>query len=94
MVRLDIFLKSTGLVKQRREAKRACDDGRVRVDGQRAKAGRPVKVGEVISIETAERYVEAEVLAIPGPSPARKERGNYCRIRHQEDRDPHADLGF
>lgn len=94
MTRLDIYLKNTGLIKQRSEAKRACDDGRVRVNGQAVKAGRPVSVGEVICIETADYYVEALVLGIPARPPAKKERARYCRIIRQECRDPHADLEF
>jgi len=94
MARLDTFLKNTGLIKQRSEAKRACDQGRVLVDGQVAKPGRPVRIGEVISIETADRYVEAEILDIPARTPAKKERQRYCRILRQERRDPYADLAF
>ena len=37
MARLDLFLRNTGLIKQRSQAKRACDDDRVRVDGKPAK---------------------------------------------------------
>lgn len=94
MARLDLFLKHTGLVKQRGEAKRACDEGRVWVNGQPAKASHSVKVGEVISLEMADRYLEAEILAIPERPPARRERDQYCRLLRQERRDPHLDLRF
>ncbi len=94
MTRLDIYLKNTGLIKQRSEAKRACDDGRVQVNGQIVKASRDVNVGEIIRIETAGYYVEAEVLGIPARPAAKKERARYCRIVRQECRDAHADLEF
>ena len=37
-MRLDIFLKNTGLIKQRSDAKRACDAERVQIGDQPAKA--------------------------------------------------------
>lgn len=94
MARLDIYLKNAGLIKQRSEAKRACDDGRVRVDGQIAKASRPVRPGEIVGIELADRYVEIEILDVPTRTPARKERSRYSRLIRQEHRDPYADLEF
>ena len=94
MTRLDTFLKNTGLIKQRSEAKRACSDGRVRVDGRVAKAGRPVSVGEIIAVETAGQYIEAEIIAIPAHPPPKKERSHYCRILRQERRDLRSDLEF
>ncbi|MEW6749948.1 MAG: S4 domain-containing protein [Candidatus Latescibacterota bacterium] len=94
MARLDDYLRNTGLVRQRSEAKRACDAGRVWVDGQPAKASRPVRQGEVIRIDLPDRLVEAEVLAVPERPPARADRGRYCRILRRETRDPHADLTF
>jgi len=94
MARLDLFLKNTGLIKQRAEAKRACDEGRVRVGGQPAKAGRPVSCGEIVSCELAERYIEVEVLAVPERQPSRQERARFYRLIRQERRDPHADLEF
>ena len=94
MTRLDIFLRNTGLIKQRSEAKRACDDGRVRVDGRAAKAGRMVSVGEIVAIETADQYVEAEILDIPAHPPPRRERPRYYRLLRRERRDPRSDLEF
>ena len=94
MARLDLFLKNTGLIKQRAEAKRACDEGRVRVDGHPAKAGRTVSSGEIVSCELAERYIEVEVLTVPERQPSRKERARCYRLVRQERRDPYADLEF
>ena len=94
MARLDLFLKNTGLIKQRAEAKRACDEGRVRVDGQPAKAGRTVSCGEIVSCDLAECFIEVEVLTVPQRQPSRKERSRCYRLIRQERRDPHADLEF
>jgi ribosomal 50S subunit-recycling heat shock protein len=80
MTRLDQYLKYTGLLKQRSEAKRACQGGKVLVDGMLAKAGRAVRVGEILTIDTPTRHVEAQVLDIPRHPVARSRRGEFCRI--------------
>ena len=55
MTRLDMFLKHTGLIKQRSQAKRACDDGRVVLVGpsgeKTAKASQAVHVGERVLMQ-------------------------------------------
>ena len=86
MTRLDQYLKYTGLFKQRSGAKRACQEGRVRVDGALAKAGRDVHVGALLTIETPTRYVEAQVLEVPvRPVPGYR-RGHFCRIIEERER--------
>jgi ribosomal 50S subunit-recycling heat shock protein len=94
MIRLDVFLKSVGLFRQRREARRACDEGRILVDGRLAKAARPVKVGEVIRIEESHRWLEAEVLDLPERPPSRAERERYCRVLGLQQRQDDGDLAF
>ncbi len=93
-MRLDLFLKNTGLVKQRSEAKRACDENRVQVDGKPARPSHEVQTGQVISISGATQWTEAEVLAIPARPTPRKERCRYFRILCTETRDPDEDLRF
>lgn len=93
-MRLDIFLKNTGLIKQRSEAKRACDAGRVQIGGQQAKASHSVVVGEQIHIATPTRLLDIEVLGIPERQPARRDRRRFYRILREEHRDPYEDLSF
>lgn len=50
-VRLDVWLDVACLFKTRSEAQRACQTGRVEVNGQRAKAHREVKLGDRLEIE-------------------------------------------
>ncbi len=64
-MRLDVFLKVSRLIKQRTAAKDAIEDGVVTHHGGPAKAGREVKVGDRIGIETERRRLEVEVLEIP-----------------------------
>lgn len=93
-MRLDIFLKNTGLIKQRSEAKRACDAGRVQIGSQQAKASHAVVVGEQIHIATPTRLLDIEVLGLPERPPARRDRGRFYRILREEYRDPYEDLSF
>jgi ribosomal 50S subunit-recycling heat shock protein len=94
MMRLDIYLKNTGLIKQRSEAKKACQAGRVRIGAQSARASQAVRPGQVICIETETRYLEVEVLDLPQRPPSRQERGRFYRVLRQAGRDPYADLSF
>ena len=94
MARLDSYLKNTGLIKQRGEAKRACSIGQVQVNGTLAKPGREVRVGEVIALETDTAFVEAEVLDIPQRPAPKAQREAFYRILRREVRDPLDDLSF
>lgn len=49
-VRLDVWLDVACLFKTRSEAQRACQTGRVEVNGQRAKAHRELRAGDRLSI--------------------------------------------
>ena len=80
MTRLDQYLKYTGLFKQRSEAKRACLESRIRIGGISAKASREVHIGELLTIDTPTRHIEAEVLEIPRRSVAKGKRAEFYRI--------------
>ena len=63
-MRLDKYLKVSRLIKRRTVANEACDAGRVMINGQTAKAGTDVKVGDVIEIGFGTRNVKVEVLDV------------------------------
>ena len=65
MLRIDLFLKNTGLFRSRSQAKQACDDGTVSVGGQCARASTEVCRGDIIVIDSRERFFEAKVLLLP-----------------------------
>ncbi|MEE9181884.1 MAG: S4 domain-containing protein [candidate division NC10 bacterium] len=65
-MRLDLFLKTSRLVKRRGQAKALCDAGRVRVDGLPAKAARQVRAGSRIALDLSRRQVVIEVQEIQG----------------------------
>ena len=60
-MRLDKFLKNSRLIKRRTIAKEACDQGRIRINDQVAKAGTEVKVGDRITIEFGTKRTSVEV---------------------------------
>jgi len=79
-VRLDVFLKTSRLVKRRSVAKEMCDDGRVTVGGSAAKPGREVRPGDVITIELSRRVVDAEVVEIPSGNVPKERAAELYRI--------------
>jgi ribosomal 50S subunit-recycling heat shock protein len=83
-VRLDVFLKRVGLVKQRSRAKEICDEGSVSVDGRVAKAGKEVEPGRVVEVDLETERLRIEVLGLPERN-YRKEQGGafYRTIEHE-----------
>lgn len=64
-MRLDKFLKVSRLVKRRTIANSISDLGRVFVNGNIAKPAKQLKVGDIISIEYANKTINVRVLIIP-----------------------------
>ena len=87
-MRLDLFLKTTRLIKRRPLAKEAAEAGCITRNGQVAKAGDEVKAGDRLVIDLANRHVEVEVLAEP-PKQVRKDQvDHYIRIVAAQRPDP------
>ena len=63
-MRIDKFLKVSRLIKRRTVANKACDAGRILVNGKVVKASYDVKEGDVIEIRFGQKSVRAEVLQI------------------------------
>jgi ribosomal 50S subunit-recycling heat shock protein len=68
-MRVDLFLKASRLVKRRTRAQALCEAGRVRVDGQPAKAGRQVRPGSRITVDLGRRELVVEVREVTGIPP-------------------------
>jgi len=64
-MRLDKFLQVSRLVKRRAVAGALCDKGRVRVNGNAAKASAGVRAGDVITIAFGDARLVAKVLSVP-----------------------------
>jgi ribosome-associated heat shock protein Hsp15 len=86
-VRLDLYLKKTGLIKHRTEAKRACESGAVTISGHAVKPGKTVQEGQKIRIAYPRRILEVEVLEIPPGGVRKSERDRYYRILEDRARD-------
>ena len=79
-MRLDLFLKTTRLIKRRPLAKEAAEAGCITRNGQPAKAGDDIKAGDHLVIDLANRHVEVEVLAEPPKQVRKDEVDSYIRI--------------
>ena len=65
-LRLDLFLKRTGLVKRRSLAATLCDNEYVHLNGRPAGPGKSVKVGDRLQIRYARKKVLGEGTGMPG----------------------------
>lgn len=64
-VRLDLFLKTSRLVKRRTIAQEMCGAGRVLVNGQEAKSAKDIGPGDVLRLSYSTRIIDIEVLTVP-----------------------------
>ncbi len=87
-MRLDVYLNACCLVRRRSEAKRACDNGIVTVEGQKAKPSRVLHVGQRVCIAFSDHLLEFEVIAMPRGNVSRKQAPNFYRIVRDEARAP------
>ncbi|MDT8862653.1 RNA-binding S4 domain-containing protein [Alkalihalobacillus sp. MEB130] len=60
-MRLDKFLKVSRLIKRRTLAKEVCDQGRITINGQVAKAGSNVKAGDELIIRFGQKLVTVRI---------------------------------
>jgi ribosomal 50S subunit-recycling heat shock protein len=72
-MRLDLFLKWSRVILRRTLAKETCDAGRVTVNGQEARAGREVRVGDVLAVRMPRRELRFRVRSIPSHAPSKEE---------------------
>jgi len=97
-MRLDTYLKYTGIIKQRSVAKRVCDNRQVvliNVEPEKfAKAGQSVHIGERFRIELDNRLIQIEVLEVPVHSPSKRDRQRFFRLVDEQQIDPFSDLSF
>ena len=80
-MRLDVFLKRTGIFKQRALAKEACDRGGVTSTAGRRGRPRKWSPGSVIRLETEREELEIEVVGLPERNYKRKDGEVFYRVR-------------
>ncbi len=61
-MRIDKYLKVTGIIKRRTVANGAADNGRVYLNGRTAKACTAVKEGDIIEIDFGTKMLKVKVL--------------------------------
>jgi ribosomal 50S subunit-recycling heat shock protein len=83
-LRLDSFLSDTRLIKRRTQAKKACENRIVLVDGMVAKPGKEVKAGQIITINFTNKTLEVEILEIPSKNVKKEEAKNFYRVIREE----------
>jgi ribosomal 50S subunit-recycling heat shock protein len=74
-LRLDLFLKRSGLVKRRSLAATLCENGYVTLNGRSAGPGKAVKVGDRIQIRYARKELLVVITGIPPGKQVRKGEG-------------------
>jgi ribosomal 50S subunit-recycling heat shock protein len=67
-MRLDLFLKTSRLVKRRTVAQEMCIAGRVLVNGHEAKSAKEVKLGDVVTLKFSSRIVDLEIVGMVSAS--------------------------
>lgn len=86
-VRIDVWLWAARFFKTRSLAKQAVESGKVELGGQRAKASRPVRIGDVLSIARGEERFEVEVRALSDVrGPAKVAQGLYAESEASRQR--------
>lgn len=83
-MRLDLFLKQTGLVKRRPVAKLLCDGGKISRNAQLAKASDDVRAGDILKLDFGTRRVEVEIVSVPAGSVPKAARTDHFRLTSEE----------
>ncbi|KJS85675.1 MAG: hypothetical protein JM58_08030 [Peptococcaceae bacterium BICA1-8] len=63
-MRLDKFLKVSRIIKRRTLAKEVCDGGRIKINGNVAKASSTVKQDDILEIGFGERLSRYQILKV------------------------------
>ena len=73
-MRLDLFLKSSRLIKSRSVAQEFCDAGLVEINGSAAKPSKEVKAGDKLRIRRRNRVTEYVIEDVPVQKQISKEK--------------------
>jgi ribosomal 50S subunit-recycling heat shock protein len=85
-MRIDKYLKVSRLAKRRTEAHDALVNGRISKDGKPLKPGYDVRVGDVIELHYARKYLTVRILHVPEKvTPALKLVTMYEVIEERRD---------
>ena len=79
-MRLDYFLKVSRIVKRRPLAKEMCDKKLVQVNGQVAKAGREIMVGDILTVKYPSRVLKVRVEQVPERAVSKKDAASLYTL--------------
>jgi len=82
-MRLDLFLKTSRLVKRRTVAQEMCIAGRVLVNGQVAKPAKEVKQDDVITLKFSSRVVDLAIIGTLDTSSRKMPPGELYRVKSE-----------
>ncbi len=85
-MRLDLFLKQTGLVKRRPIAKAMCDSNKILRNDKFARAGDEIRRGDILKINYGFKTTELEILEVPPKVISKTARHEFYRVL-EETRD-------
>ena len=86
-MRLDKFLKDTGLVRRRTVANDLSDAGRIQVDGRVARASATIRQGQIITLDLGRKVARYEVITVPGRTPRKEEMDRFVRLLDEQIRE-------
>ena len=86
---MDLFLKTTGLIKRRAMAKALCDAGRANCNGNVASASEAVRIGDVLVLQFPTRTLEIAVLDVPRGNVPKAQRDDLFQIKGEKQHDVH-----
>jgi len=85
-MRIDKYLKVSRLAKRRSEAHEALVNGRIAIGGRSLKPGYDVKVGDVIELHYARKFLTVRILHVPlKVTPALKDIVMYEIVSERKD---------
>jgi ribosome-associated heat shock protein Hsp15 len=88
-LRIDKYLWAIRIFKTRTLATAACDDGKVKLEGQNVKPAKPVSIGDRYDIKTPARRWTIEVTGLLHNRAGYEEAiKNYVDLTSEEDRKP------
>ena len=83
-MRIDLFLRNSGIVPRRTLAQKACNGGLVKIDGKTAKPSSEVAVGQEVAVQLGMSRKRYRVLALPNRPVAKAARGDIAELIESE----------
>ena len=83
-MRIDMFLRNSGIVPRRTLAQKMCDGGLVKIEGKAAKPASAVEVGQEISLQLGMSRRKYRVLELPNHPVAKRLRPEMAELLERE----------